>query len=121
MHELILKKPTVSGPQSLDMAALAAEFEWLDKEPGRIYQTYVFGDRHTHTFMTTSKDVHLGLGRLSRSGQLRLAKLLEAEMLNNETSQLRLRLDNDGKNGTLLVVMTTNDDGCRVFTLSPAR
>ncbi|MFI5260692.1 MAG: hypothetical protein ACHQU0_02790 [Candidatus Paceibacteria bacterium] len=102
---------------------LLEELDQLKEQRVRLYFTYIDLDKDkgsppvSFTFVTPSKQAHLGLGSMSWEGQRSLARLLEHEFQHDEDmSQLLLYLNNSG----ILVTRTEEIDGTIVFTLSPA-
>lgn len=88
----------------------------------KIYRTYVVvGNRQEwFVFTTTSKDLHLELGRLNKLDQDALAMFLQHECKNaNDQVLLSTRRQGRGSAG-ILVTMTKNFHGTN-FTLAPAR
>jgi hypothetical protein len=67
------------------LAGFATEFEDLD-HAGKVYLTRLHSPNHTDSetcFMTTSKDIHLELGRLSERLQWAIAMLISEELGNH--------------------------------------
>ena len=107
------------------VAGFARQLEQARKQKGRVYQTYVDGQgNEKFVFVTTSKDMPLGLGQLSDLGRTLLAKLLEYEFKDKRFGQLVLNLQSeseDDNDKSVLVSMTKDaiPDATR-FVLSPA-
>ena len=127
MHQYHILNSTDSANPHLPQ--LLKQLENVRSQRTRLYYTYIEGDddptedKQTDsaqfTFVTPSKQMHLGLGMMSWDGQLHLAWLLEYEFQNGENkSQLILYME-ERENG-VLVTRTEESDGTIVFTLSPA-
>ena len=116
----------VSNTGNPYVAEFARQLDQARKQKGKVYQTYVDDQgKKKFVFVTTSKDVHLGLGMLTNLGQSLLAKQLEYEFRNKTFGQLMLNLpsesgdENDEK--SVLVAMTEDRaSGETCFGLSPA-
>ena len=99
------------------------EIELAEKQKTKVYETRVQGEKPNEkfTFVTTSKNTHLDLGRLSYRGQCALAGLLEREFAGKTFGQLILQFN--GKSGdfakSILVARCASPDGIS-FGLSPA-
>jgi len=128
MYQYAISESTVSTNPYLPL--LLKEFERIRDQKARLYFTYIEGyddelpdkevpDQASFTFVTPSKQMHLGFGVMSWEGQLYLAWLLEREFQNDKhMSQLILYMD-DRENG-VLITRTEEADGDIVFTFSTA-
>ncbi len=129
MYQYAVSKSTVSTNPYLPL--LLKEFEKLKSQRARLYFTYIEGDddeplgskenpeHASFTFVTPSKQVHLGFGMMSWEGQVWLAWLLEHEFQNDKHMSQLILYTNDRENGTL-VTRTEEIDGNIVFTFSAA-
>ena len=106
-----MKFRTVVIPRSTAKAApagnphlltLVEEINKTRKEKGRVYQTYVIDRDKSYTFVSTSKDFHLGIGQLTKEGQVYLAKFLEHEFNKGTLGQLMLGIEKDEGNESQL-------------------
>lgn len=128
MYQYSVSESTVSTNPHLPL--LLKEFDKLKNQKVRLYFTYIEGDDNgiargekqdtngSFTFVTPSKQMHLGIGMMSWDGQLHLAWLLEHEFQNDKhMSQLILYMDRESG---VLVTRTEEMDGNIVFTFSTA-
>lgn len=131
MIAVSLKYPT-SEPELQDclpeLQNLLNEIRQVRKNQARVYSTFISSDEDgrggDYTFITTSKDTHLELGKLGRTGLRCLAVVLHKRFAQDpgESSFLvRIDLDRSEANAghPLLIVKTDDGDG-PIFTLTPA-
>jgi|SRR3989344_2816729 len=74
----------------------------------------------SYILMTSSKDVHLGIGSLSKYGQFWFCHLLEEEFRTSNGAPFVLFIEQKSGGG-LLVTRSTDADGKEIYHLSPAR
>lgn len=74
MKTVTLSKPGIS--ELNHFAAVIAEIERLNAQQVKIYHTFVSMGGKEFTLLTTSKDIHLGLGLMTLEGQYHFAELL---------------------------------------------
>ncbi len=126
MYQFVISPSAVSTNPFLQ--SFLKQFDKIQKQGVRLYYTYIETDPHDvggekekldnmpFTFVTTSKDIHLGLGRLCWDAQSYLVGLLEHEFEKDEyMSQMLLYLEK-----AILVTRTEEIDGTVVYTFSPA-
>ena len=123
MYEYAVSPSTISANPFLQ--SLLRQLSEQQQQSGRLYYTYIETDpddvaegtyQQSFTFVTTSKDIHLGLGRMRWEAQAYLVGLLEHEFKKDqEMSQMLLRLEK-----TILVTRTEEVMDGVVYTLSPA-
>ncbi len=125
MYQFVISPSAVSTNPFLQ--SFLKQFDKIQKQGGRLYYTHIETDPHdvgqkekldemSFTFVTTSKDIHLGLGRLGWDAQSYLVGLLEHEFEKDEDmSQMLLYLEK-----AILVTRTEEIDGTVVYTFSPA-
>lgn len=121
MHELILTDTTTVGKHQRDF--------WLEAEALKlrafVYRTYGgCADGPAITFLTTSKDIHLYMGRLSREAILALSELLDDEMNPDGEARHRQILfsfpNPKGEMKSVCVTCSREIDGELIMHLSPA-
>ncbi|HVW82404.1 MAG TPA: hypothetical protein VHC68_00410 [Candidatus Paceibacterota bacterium] len=111
MHTVDLKA-LAQLPFAEHAKALTAEIESLETA-ARVYRTRCDGV----TLTTTSKEVHLSLGRFSLSGLRHFCALISAEAEKGHDKELLLA---DGKHSSLLITIIDEKSGGRIFNLAPA-
>ena len=95
---------------------LAERLEELLQEKGRVYWTNVTTfPNHDYIFVTTSKNMHLALGRIGLPCLENLVTILESEMGEGLTL-IKLEL---GENDAVLVTRTCEGEGTVIYNLSP--
>lgn len=109
-----------TGEEGSAEQTLYEEFESMVKLDANVFTTWCSAglpDVENFEFVTTSKDLHLRLGRLSENGRINLARVLETWFRRNpdEEALFRLRVEGEqeGKfHGVMLVTRkgTTGDD-----------
>ncbi|MFA5998282.1 MAG: hypothetical protein WC814_02760 [Candidatus Paceibacterota bacterium] len=88
----------------------------------RVYQTYVNDGDKKYAFVTTSKDLHLGLGEMTKEAQVLLTKLLEYEFARGNFGQLILGIQKDeGDECNYTLVAMSTYLGEISFGFSPTR
>ncbi|MDP2593872.1 MAG: hypothetical protein Q8P36_00825 [bacterium] len=91
------------------------------EDSAKVYYTYYDGvGMGSYTLMTSSKDVHLGLGLLSKLGLLNFCHMLDfinAKSVLNEPFLLFMQKGHSG----FLVTRVGNSGGRWLYHLSPAR
>lgn len=87
----------------------------------RVFHTYLHnlreGDSAERVLVTTTKDLHLAFGRLSRFEQTMFGEFLDALMEQHKTPQLVVALDD---NMDRVLVSRVGHDAVVTYTLSPA-
>ena len=122
MYEVVLSNPQSDQPAIGILAVLNAEFAAMQKQRAKVYRTYVpINEKREYIFTTTSKDLHLTLGALSRSGQEKLAMLLHLEFVAGECREL-LMFEDEKRTSGMLVSLTggITPAGGAAFHISPA-
>jgi hypothetical protein len=103
-----------------DTEELIAELSSLGESKVRVFQTLVLfddGDEKHYTFMTTSKDIHLALGKLSfKSRQNLMAVILRALDIEKQSVGLITLAD---ESSSLLATMIGSDG--HIVQLAPMR
>ena len=105
-----------------DTEELTDEIRYLVESKSKVFRTYLETGESEYAqafiFVTTSKDVHLAMGRLSRKGLYTLADVIYRAFEIEETYEGLLTIP--GSEGTMLVIKTSSPEAV-IFTLSPAR
>lgn len=129
MYQYTVSESTVSENPHLPL--LLKELDQLKNQKARLYFTYIEGDNDStgtmedpeqaaFTFVTPSKQMHLGFGMMSWDGQLCLAWLLEYEFQSSQNISPQLILYLEDRENGILVTRTEEVDGSIVFTFSTA-
>lgn len=130
MYRLIVSNSTSSDNPYLQ--PLLKHLEEIEEQKVRVYYTHIETDpsdtadgskeqleEKSFTFVTTSKNIHLELGRLGWDAQSYLVGLLEYEFQQDKyMNQILLCIQPD--KGAILITRTEEIDGTVSFTLSPA-
>ena len=89
----------------------------------KVFRTYCKEEVRTRNYilMTSSKDVHLGIGLLSESGLLEFCRLLWHEYKAAKGAPFILFVEQKGGGGLLVTRSTDSDLGSETYHLSPAR
>lgn len=105
---------------SEDTEALVTELQSMANSKGNVYQTFLSlpEDGGPCVFLTTSKDIHLALGRLSHQGHRNLACVILRACDIEEVETGLLSVPND--KGSLLATISCNGD-TTIIHLSAAR
>lgn len=113
LHRLDRDEKRPCSPELTDhLYGLLHALQQVSNQGVKVYRTFVPKDdkQRPYTFMTTSKDIHLALGKLSQEGQLHLARLLKLEFEFGEFNELLLYPEKDGHRGCMLVTCQIADD-----------
>jgi hypothetical protein len=120
LHILNLNRPLGEARKEPHGIELWKDLEDIKKLKFRVFQTPVVrlnGDeKMTFSFLTSSKEAHLGIGRLSSAGKYHLAKLLDQEFKLYCCSELMLSFDDSEG----FLVTRTVQDNHTVLTFYPA-
>ena len=122
-HEIVVPIALSSSAKAANphLEPLMKELIETRKQKARIYQTYVIDGAKRYTFVTTSKDMHLGFGSISLDGQRHLARLLAPEFSRGKFGQLLIRFEKDeGDAKSTVLVATSTHSGETSFGFSPA-
>ncbi|MDP2655808.1 MAG: hypothetical protein Q8P17_04800 [bacterium] len=124
MHQVTLCRPTTNPNPSdhLHLIGVMDDLDRIRKQKVRIFQTTVGnvatdGLPYYWQYITTSKDLHLSLGEMNRSGQYHLSVWLEEEFAQKRCSQL-LVITDYWSNAVL--VTRTGEDQHVTFTCASA-
>jgi hypothetical protein len=122
-HTVVIPRSTAKAAPANNphLLTLVEEINKTRKEKVRVYQTYVTAGDKSYTFVTTSKDSLLGIGQLTKEGQVYLAKFLEHEFSKGTFGQLMLSIEkNEGDESSYTLVAMTKDAHETCFGFSPA-
>ena len=124
MHEVIVCRPQSNDRSTPELNHLHGVMDALGQVASqrvKVYRTYVpKHDKWVYVLTTTSKDIHLYLGAISKEGQLYLAGLLHLEFVKWKCSELLLFEGGERNKGGVLVTRQSTDNTEVCFHLSPA-
>lgn len=123
MRVVQVARPNGDHPEYVYLNKVVTDLARIASQGARVYRTYVKNDRLGANWVlgTTSKDVHLFIGAMSREGQQDLCRLLEQEFSNGECAELLLREEiTSGKRNTIRAVRHSQIGADLFFDLSPA-
>jgi hypothetical protein len=126
MRELIITRPADDQKEEIKdllLHELVDELMAVEAQRVRVFRTYVADPEQMelYVFTTTSKDIHLGLGAMSRSAQVKLANLLELEFSESECTELLMIRDVYHRREAVLVTVNFVSQMQINFHLAPAR
>ena len=121
-HTVVIPRCISPGATNPHMSSFVSEVSEIRRQKGRVYQTYVEDGDKKFTLVTTSKDIHLGLGGMTKEAQILLTRLLDHEFARGNFGQLMLGMEKDeGDECSYTLVSTSTYCGERSFGFSPAR
>ena len=129
MYFISVSLPDSSNPFA---STLREHLAKVEEQKARVYYTNIEFDLRRHpgerkrnpedqkfTFVTTSKEIHLGLGRMDWDTQSYLVEFLEHEFEKEDgVPQMLLRMSANEK--AILITRTIEIDNAILYTLSPA-
>lgn len=119
-----------TGGKSSNERDLYEEFVSAAKLDARVFSTWCsagnnFEDVGDFEFVTTSKELHLGLGKLGENGRINLGLVLEhwfrEHPLEEVLFRVRVPSDEEGRFGGAMLVSRMTSSGHVTFHCSPVR
>jgi hypothetical protein len=115
-------KILLDDPVGSDAKEVAQDLDRIVQQGTRIYSIYFRDETKQYTFMTTSKDVLLGLGTMSKKGLRHLGIVLEVTVVPSNGNMVLLDIGHK-TNVVVLVTITKRPEALgeeMIFHLSQA-